>query len=240
MFHSFRASSFLSWRENPSFSVSERINLERSLINRVLLALRGSTTPTSDSDKQNKTKDDMNHDRGDSHGLQLGNHPLLLYTTTRAKQMHAPTASKKRERSLDNTYHRQGRTTGHPQTKTNDPNHINPHKPRFGTKVCFQHLVRITRENERTSRSLRPSLTTLRKQGNEQAQKNCPTTRNTDALPYTPSRGTILAGQGRVGQGRVGTVGKINVIDLSAVSEPRDHFCTEEAESTHRPRARLA
>ena len=151
MFHSFRASSFLSWRENPSFSVSERINLERSLINRVLLALRGSTTPTSDSDKQNKTKDDMNHDRGDSHGLQLGNHPLLLYTTTRAKQMHAPTASKKRERSLDNTYHRQGRTTGHPQTKTNDPNHINPHKPRFGTKVCFQHLVRITRENERTS-----------------------------------------------------------------------------------------
>lgn len=40
MFHSFRASSFLSWRENPSFSVSDRINLERSRINRVLVALR--------------------------------------------------------------------------------------------------------------------------------------------------------------------------------------------------------
>lgn len=39
IFHSFSASSFLSWRENPSFSVSERMSRDRSRINRVFVQL---------------------------------------------------------------------------------------------------------------------------------------------------------------------------------------------------------
>lgn len=40
IFHSLRASSFFSWRENPSFSVSDRISLDRSLIKRVFADLQ--------------------------------------------------------------------------------------------------------------------------------------------------------------------------------------------------------
>lgn len=40
IFHSLRATSFFSWRENPSFSVSDRMSLDKSLIKRVFADLQ--------------------------------------------------------------------------------------------------------------------------------------------------------------------------------------------------------
>ena len=66
MFHSFKASSFLSWREKPSFSVSERINLDRSRINRVLVALfffrGGGGHRPGDTKKQKKKTRNEGHE----------------------------------------------------------------------------------------------------------------------------------------------------------------------------------